>query len=330
MDELGPYERQEDGLTERGQHEDGLRVGRWTAVVTDVDGTVYDRVTEYAPERTIRTWHRKDTGKLVLTEELQGQDEFPIRHGALRWEDGPTIQFDKGVPEASYARSAARGDNALVVDLEDELEILDVDPRDGLVAFRYLDLPNPDASLHPCAYPGMEDPHTGVDLGVLDVGTGEVTRWTVYKATHKPEECTPEAESKRALAEAKARFSELGLDVTRKPPPLQARPEKDEKVTRYHLQLAEREVTLAVETLFEAPVSEPGRYGLMPDHESYTIVGFWGGVVHAPLFESYHPMNNLRPSLSLVGAWEEGGHALVAWKNDAIPCCAVWGFVPVR
>jgi hypothetical protein len=330
MEERGPYEMRSDDITERGQHEAGLRVGRWVAVVKDVDEVVYDVVTEYGPERTTRTWHRKDDGKLVLTEALQGQDAYLVRHGPQVWEGGPTIRFDKGLPEPSFAQSAARSDNALQTELEDELEILDVDPEAGLVAFRHLDLPNPDAGLHPCAYPGMEDPLAAVDLGVLEVATGQVTRWTVYKAASKPEECTPEAESKRALASAKARMAELGLDTTRKPQPIAPQVERSEQVARYHVQLSGREVSLAVEKLYHGPVSEPGRYALLPDLESNTIAGFWGGVARPPLFESYHPMNNLRPSLALFGAWEEGGHAVVGWKNDAIPCCTVWGFVPVR
>lgn len=330
MSEHGPYESVEERLIERGQHENGLRVGRWTAVVTDVDGIVYDRLTEYSPEKTVQTWHRKDTGQLVLTEELQGQTQYLERQGALRWEDGPTITFDKDRPEPSFARSAACDDNPLRVDIEDEIEILDVETQARLVAFRHIVLPNPDEGSHPCAYPGMEDPRSGVDLGLLDVDKGEVTRWTVYKAASRPEECTPEAESKRALAEAKARLTELGLDVTREPKPLEVEIEKDKDVTRYRVQMDEREVILAVEKLYEAPISEPTRYALLPSPEMYTVVGLWEGVRQPPLFESYDPMNNLRPSLSLFGAWEEGGHALVAWRNDAIPSCAVWGFVPVQ
>jgi hypothetical protein len=329
MEEQGPHEA---GEVERGQHERGLRVGRWTSVVTDVDEVVYDVVTEYGPQKTVRTWHRKDTGKLVLTEALQGQDEYPTRHGPSVWEGGPTIEFDQGMPDPAYAQAIWTKDS-LRLELEDVLEVLDVDPGAGKLAFRHLRTHNSEAESHACTYPGVADPEGGVDLGVYDVQTGQRETWTVYALASEPSECTPEAEASRALAAAKARMTELGLDPTRKPQPQQP------QVTgggyrnphRYTVTAGGRAVTLATEWVRDMPPIHHAEHVAMGvDPEANTAIGRWEGMTRPPLFLTVDRSMAGDAAISMVGAWEEDGAAIIGWRGDYQGCCSLWGFVPVR
>lgn len=69
-----------------------------------------------------------------------------------------------------------------------------------------------------CQYGGMQAwPTSGVTLAVVELATGRMERFPVYAAVHSPADCTPEAASKKALADAKARFAQLGLQTDRRP-----------------------------------------------------------------------------------------------------------------
>ena len=73
-----------------------------------------------------------------------------------------------------------------------------------------------------CGYAGMEKmPVSNVVLGVWDLKADTVTdAWTIYDSAIAAEQCTPHAESEKRLAEAKARFVALGLDISAPPAPL--------------------------------------------------------------------------------------------------------------
>jgi hypothetical protein len=316
----------EPGLAQAGpnQERDGLRVGRWIGLITDHDDVVYDVVTDYGPEQTLRTWTRRDTGKLVLTESLKGQDEYAVRHGPSIWEGGPTVQFYEGEPDPAFMEDVwTERRPRIKLKTNDVLEVLDVDPEAGRVAFRVLLAHGPESQAHACAYPGVSDPEGGVELGTLDVATGEVHHWRIYDLAHEAKECSDEAGAARRLAMAKAHMTTLGLDPSRKPAITPAQGSR--------VQVAGRTVTLTTERVGPGPISQPELYAIPFDSEIYTAVGRWSGLdtPRVPLFVSSPHRNGMSEELELVGAWEEGGHGLVAWRGSN-GFNSSWGFVPVR
>ena len=72
-----------------------------------------------------------------------------------------------------------------------------------------------------CGYAGMEKlPYSGVTLALVELKTGELTRFTVYEATTQEPDCMSHEDSTKVLKAAKERFASHGLDITKRPTPL--------------------------------------------------------------------------------------------------------------
>lgn len=116
-----------------------------------------------------------------------------------------------------------------------EAEVLDIDIGKGLVAYKLVQSPNGDQegdAVEPsvaCAYAGMQDPHAGVTLALIDLGSGTTRSFEIYPLVDAQEKCATQATSEKTLAEAKAAFAQAGLDITRTPDALT--PAKDGSFT---------------------------------------------------------------------------------------------------
>jgi len=102
------------------------------------------------------------------------------------------------------------------------VQVLDVNLDAGLVAFKLINFVEGWSAMGidpaSCGYPGMEErPNSGVTLALFKVNEATVESWNVYALAMDDSECTPHAESEKRLAAAKKAFSDVGLDITRKP-----------------------------------------------------------------------------------------------------------------
>jgi hypothetical protein len=99
-------------------------------------------------------------------------------------------------------------------------DVLDLDFKAKKAAFRHTYRPVPvheGAEVADCAYAGME-PGASVTLGVWDLQKGQVSQWwDVYPPAKQKEQCLASEASSARLAEAKAAFRKLGLDVEAHP-----------------------------------------------------------------------------------------------------------------
>ena len=128
---------------------------------------------------------------------------------------------------AALAGPAVRKDAEGLMGSGDTVEFTVLDVNARFAALRQVYTDN-DEEYRPisCRYPGLrEHPKAGVELALLDLQSGAVTSFHVYKTAHdgghtdNPKPCTTTAEAKRQLAAAKAAFREAGLDPERRPQP---------------------------------------------------------------------------------------------------------------
>jgi hypothetical protein len=69
-----------------------------------------------------------------------------------------------------------------------------------------------------CGYAGMEKlPYSEVTLAEVDLQTGTMTEFTIYAGATSEADCTSADTSAKTLNQAKARFKQLGLDITKRP-----------------------------------------------------------------------------------------------------------------
>ena len=106
-----------------------------------------------------------------------------------------------------------------------EFMVLDVNAK--FAALRHVYTEN-DEEHRPveCRYPGLaEHPTAGVELALMELRSGDVTTFPVYRTAHsgggddQPRSCTSRKESKRQLSAAKQAFKQAGLNPERTPKP---------------------------------------------------------------------------------------------------------------
>jgi hypothetical protein len=112
----------------------------------------------------------------------------------------------------------------------DKFEVLDINVKKGLAAFKHtyrivVDSHEGDEIEYKavrCQYAGMQEfPTSGVILGIYDLNHSEiVSHFVVYYSVVDKANCTSHAKSKQTLTQAKAFFSNLGLDINKRPQPL--------------------------------------------------------------------------------------------------------------
>ncbi len=105
----------------------------------------------------------------------------------------------------------------------DLFQVLDVNGKHAAVKVIFHHTgEEPDPTPHSCGYGGMEAwPTSGVVLAVVELATGVIEPFVVYAPAWDAEGCLTEEASKAALAKAKARISAVGLDLGRKPEPVE-------------------------------------------------------------------------------------------------------------
>ncbi|MEZ4316949.1 MAG: hypothetical protein R3F61_05585 [Myxococcota bacterium] len=105
----------------------------------------------------------------------------------------------------------------------DLLEVLDIDDRHAALRVIWHEEEDPDNGRTPvdCEYAGMQKyPISTVDLVVFELATGTPQVFTVYGGAVEEAACMSREASEKALAAAKARMAEVGLDPAKKPAPL--------------------------------------------------------------------------------------------------------------
>ena len=107
----------------------------------------------------------------------------------------------------------------------DRFDVLDIAPDKGFAAIKIIEqrMGDMDHSAFACAYPGMKEfPNSGVKLALWDLKNHAVVQeWTVYAAALAQTDCSAASTNEANLAAAKAKFLEVGLDIAKKPAPVQ-------------------------------------------------------------------------------------------------------------
>lgn len=199
----GPYEEREDGVViVEGQHDNGERVGVWRHDEGDFERLVdHDNTTvRWNIEGVLRAERLPDTW-VFYDEAGEESERFPLEED---WPEGFT-RADRTDVITQFGR--------------EQLEVLDIDPSTGTVAVRLQTPWYRDSSPADCEYAGLEDRYVGIHLALLDLGANTTEVFEVYPLASDPSECLTHAQSLEVLDSAKARFAEVGLDVTAKPTP---------------------------------------------------------------------------------------------------------------
>lgn len=128
---------------------------------------------------------------------------------------------------AAPALVTRTGDHAHTwhADTLDRFDVLDLAPDKGFAAVKMIEqkMGDMEHSAFDCAYPGMKEfPTSGVKLGLWDLKNHAlVQEWTVYAAALEASGCSSAATNEANLAAAKAKFVAVGLDIAKKPAPVQ-------------------------------------------------------------------------------------------------------------
>jgi hypothetical protein len=120
------------------------------------------------------------------------------------------------------------GDHALTWHAEtlNRFDVLDIAPDKGLAAVKMIEsqMGDMEHSAYDCAYPGMKEfPTSGVKLALWDLKAHKIVQeWVVYAPAIEASGCSSAATNESNLAAAKAKFASVGLDIAKKPAPVQA------------------------------------------------------------------------------------------------------------
>jgi hypothetical protein len=139
-----------------------------------------------------------------------------------------TVAHAAPPPDAAWPEPVVRYASDLHpfrVDSLHRFDLLDVSDTHAAIKVVHALEADPEFDREPidCGYAGMKDePLAGVALVVFDLAKNtEPDVFEVYKPVLDKDECLSHEASEKALTAAKARIAEVGLDIARKPAPLE-------------------------------------------------------------------------------------------------------------
>jgi hypothetical protein len=196
-------------------------------------------------------------------------------------------------------------------------EVLDINLKSGVIAYKELATTSEELGSVNCNYAGMESsPFTGVVLGVWNVSESKPGKsFVVYSIATDETSCMPHSESEKQLNEAKAHFSSLGLDITKKPASL--------PIIKDSFEVDAVKVAMQTRRLSDSESFKRGYLSTNPDKEPiWSAVTFFGLTLDEELAYEIYKLHGVqgaeRLQFSLAGAWVDSGKLIVAIGHKSV------------